>query len=635
MPFRTPAARAACATFGLTLPVYLATMNRTVGFIDRGELAAAACTFGIAHAPGYPTLMLLAGGLARISPLRPVLTLNLFAAVLVAAGAAVLALLFERVLHAARPGMPAGARAAVAATGALFAAFTLTWWEQANGFEVYALHALMMPLVVLLGLRWIDAAPERARGAGWAFGLATGLSFTNHLTTGLLAPGLIAIAIARLGWRGAFWRRIVPVAPAFLLGLLPYAWLPIRSAMQPRFDWGDPETAYAFWRHVTAADYHRRLFSDATAIAAQTRYLLWRVPWDFAWIGLPLAGIGMVWLARTAPRLALMAGLFTVTGLVFAAGYQIPDIEAYVMTALLGIAIAFTAGLAGLTERFGARRAVALAALLIAGNLALHWRHCDERRHGMAEAFVHDMIDPLPPNAVLYSMAWDIGLSASGYFQEVEGYRRDVVVVVPDLTRVSWYLDELARHAPELAARAGEPYRRYRNHLHDYERRTGEAVDGATLERERGEFLAAYFAGAMRDRPVFSTDPIPGGPPAWRYVPYGLAHWVRTDTAYVAEPPREWAFELWNGRSDLYVALTCWGYGDARLQRARYEAAHGRRAAARAIAAQAATFDPGIRLEQVGPLPLAADTTVIRAQRFFRRLNAPPATASAEAASAP
>jgi hypothetical protein len=52
---RSAAARAAWLTFVATLPVYLATMNRTVGFIDRGELAAVARTVGNPHATRYTT----------------------------------------------------------------------------------------------------------------------------------------------------------------------------------------------------------------------------------------------------------------------------------------------------------------------------------------------------------------------------------------------------------------------------------------------------------------------------------------------------------------------------------------------------------------------------------------------------
>ena len=54
----TPA-RVAAAVALLAALLYLVTMNRTFGFIDKGELVAVASTLGIAHPTGYPTIMLI------------------------------------------------------------------------------------------------------------------------------------------------------------------------------------------------------------------------------------------------------------------------------------------------------------------------------------------------------------------------------------------------------------------------------------------------------------------------------------------------------------------------------------------------------------------------------------------------
>src|SRR6476646_5479489 len=90
-----PVAFAAGVAFALTLVVYLVTMNRTIGFIDRGELAATAYTLGVPHPTGYPTITILGWLVTHVVPLKPVLVLNAFAAVLVAAGAAGLVFLFN------------------------------------------------------------------------------------------------------------------------------------------------------------------------------------------------------------------------------------------------------------------------------------------------------------------------------------------------------------------------------------------------------------------------------------------------------------------------------------------------------------------------------------------------------------
>ena len=621
----SPAARSAWAAAAVTLPVYWATMNRTIGFIDRGELAAVAATFGIPHPTGYPTLMLLAGALVRLVPLRPVLVLNALAAAFTAAGVAVLVLLFDRLLREAAPAIESRARAVYALLAALFTGFTLTWWQQANGFEVYALHALFMPLVVLLFLRWCDAdapvAPAAAAGrAGFAFALVTGLSFTNHLTTVLLAPGLLAAAVMRFGAGRALWRRVLPLAPPFVLGLLPYAWLPLRSHMNPRFDWGHVRTLREFLYHVSGADYRRWMFTDPRAMSQQLRYLEWRLPIDFAVIGIVLAALGMVLLARRAPRLAVLAGALLLAGVTFATGYAIPDIDAYLLTAVLGLAIAFAAGAAVLHERYGARVAVPLLAALVIVNAVAHRVECDESGNRMVEEFVHDVIGPLPPGAVLFTDLWENLLAPSMYFQAVEGFRRDIVVVSPRLTRKGWYLDELARRAPELVAAAGPAYADYRAALLASESRGVGST--AALEASRSAFLRAFAAGCLATHPVFTT-----GVPAvtrreWTQAPWRFAVWLRPDTAYVPEPATPRSFTPWSGHLDVYAAQTFQGRARARLDRARYEWAHGRPEAARRIVEEARAFDPGIHPERVGPQPLGFDQTILAVAWFFRDLRA-------------
>lgn len=628
MKVRSPAARAAWIATVLVLPLYSATMNRTVGFIDRGELAAVAATFGIAHPTGYPTLTLLAGALVHVVPLPPVLVLNALAAALTAAGAGVMALLLDRVLAEVRAPMTPPLRASYALLGALFTALTMTWWGQANGFEVYALHALLMPLVVLLFLRWSDRAaedPPRARSAatlraGVAFALVTGLSFTNHLTTVLLAPGLLAAAMMRFGVGRRFWSRILPLAPPFALGLLPYAWLPIRSSMNPRFDWGHVRSLQAFLHHVTGADYQRWMFSDAGNVLLQLRYLLWRLPLDFAFVGIVLAGIGVWLLARRAPRLAVLSAVLVVAGAGFAAGYGIPDLDAYLLTAVLGIALSVAGGLVALHERFGPRVALPVVASLVLLNGGLHFRDCDERGNRMVEDFVHDCIGPLPHGAVLFTDMWENLVSGSEYVQEVEGFRRDVVIVSPSLARESWYLDELEHRQPELVARAGPAFGDYRTALRTAE--SGGSGTRAGLEAGRRDFLDALVAGCIADRPVFSTGALPSSRRSWHPVPWRLVMWIRSDSSYVPEEPWTWSFHPWSGHMDVYAAQTYYAYARARFVRARYEAAHRHLERARRLIAEARSFDPHIHPERVGPQPLGLDRIVLATADYFRTLNA-------------
>ena len=302
----------------------------------------------------------------------------------------------------------------------------------------------------------------------------------------------------------------------------------------------------------------------------------------------------------------------------FAVNYRIPDLDSYLLTTVLGLGILVAAGLLRILERFGARAAIACGIGLVLANGALHWRDCDESGNRLPEAFVHDLIGPLPPNALLFTALWGQGVSPAWYFQSIEHFRPDVTVVCLDLTRVSWYLDALERERPELVRRAAPELARYRGMLRDAE--LGRPYNGRTIEAVRHEFLNALATGAMRDRAVLTTAGLPEPKRGGSRVPYGLALWLRPDTAYVREPAWRYAFRPWSSRIDGDVAETCRLYAESRVERAKYEQVHGRPAAVLPLLAGAARFDPLIRPERIGPMPLEVDRTVLEAAAYFREL---------------
>ena len=222
-------------------------MNLTFGFVDKGEMAAAAATLGVPHPTGYPTIILLGKLFTAILPVRQVLGLNILAALLTAAGVAALSLLFSHLLrvlnnveeHTAEGREPTNVYAGLAA---LFTGFTATWWGQGNGFEAYSLFAALLPLVTLLFLRYVDqqAASQRvgfSTGGAWFAGML-GLAFTAHLMMVLLAPAFLFWYFYRLGVNARAFLRFLFLAPFFLLGLLPYFYLMLASAGTPAVSMG-------------------------------------------------------------------------------------------------------------------------------------------------------------------------------------------------------------------------------------------------------------------------------------------------------------------------------------------------------------------------------------------------------------
>ena len=205
---RPPRSRAdalfACLLAGSALLLYGSTAYPTLAGTDSAELAGAAWTWGVPHAPGYPLYTLLTGafqhGFGLVFAAEPARLANLASA---AYGAAAIGLLFllGRRLRLTR---------AASAAAALTLLGSTTFWSQANVAEVYTLDALLLVAV-------LHSLASRAPAGGQA-GLLVGLWVGHRVTNLLLLPML-------LGCRGEDRQsggRRLRFAGAFVLSLLVY-----------------------------------------------------------------------------------------------------------------------------------------------------------------------------------------------------------------------------------------------------------------------------------------------------------------------------------------------------------------------------------------------------------------------------
>ena len=200
---------------------------------DSGELVAAVHTLGIPHPSGYPLFVLLGKLWTLIVPFGSVAyRMSLFSAACTAAACGGLYWVARR----------NGLRWEAAAFAALAAAFAPSVWKEANVQRVYALNALFVVAVIAAVFEW-----HRTRHDHWlvaALGLC-GLGASNHTIMGVfgLLLTIYAFAVERslLGRP----RTLLLGGTAFAAGLLPYLYLPIRSRMNPRLDWGIPRPSTA------------------------------------------------------------------------------------------------------------------------------------------------------------------------------------------------------------------------------------------------------------------------------------------------------------------------------------------------------------------------------------------------------
>ena len=224
--------------------VYLRTDCPTMYLGDSPELSAAAFSLGIPHGSGYP-LYALIGKLFCLIPLGNVgfrmnLMSNFFALMTIL-------LVYACILRITRSMLSALA-------GACIMAFIPALWSQTIVAEVYTLHTFFVALLIWI-LLWWDVT--RQPYVLVLFALATGASFANHMQTVMLAPPVFFLILASDKKALLSPKAFLILTVFFLLPLLVYLYLPIRTGEGAAIHWGDPDTLGRFLAHVTGRT-HRK-----------------------------------------------------------------------------------------------------------------------------------------------------------------------------------------------------------------------------------------------------------------------------------------------------------------------------------------------------------------------------------------
>lgn len=232
--------------FPLLFLVYVLTMCPTVYVGDSGELTAAAFSLGIPHNSGYP-LYAMAGKLFSLIPLGNIgFRLNLMSVVFAILSVWLVVRLLWRLTGSMTVSLISGTLLAV----------TPLFWGQTVSAEVYTLHALFVVVLFTL-LDWWDRDKTFYRLA--VFAVVTGLSFGNHLQTVMMAPAVFFFILS--GDRSTLLnpRCFLLLTLLFLIPLIVYVYLPVRTQAGAALHWGDPDSLGRFLEHVTAAS-HRQGF---------------------------------------------------------------------------------------------------------------------------------------------------------------------------------------------------------------------------------------------------------------------------------------------------------------------------------------------------------------------------------------
>jgi len=536
--------------FGLLLSVvvfavYSMTLAPSVGFIDSGELSAVACTLGIAHPTGYPLFTLLGWIFSRL-PIgsEEIIKLNMMASFLCAAGIFlfflttrfVLGLLFKK--DSGKEIQFYDLLLTFASAGAsLLLAFSETYWSQSTNVEVYSLHVLFVCGILYLFVHavWQEKLDESDRW-WYAFAFVVGLSFTNHMTTILLAPGLLYLYFATRGASKRSWKLLLAMTVPFLLGLSVYLYLPIRGSQSPDLNWGNPTTLETFLWHLSGKQYRVWIFSSTDAASRQLKYFVSTLPGQFTYLGLALSIVGLIGLGRRNIRLFITILILFISCVLYSINYDIHDIDSYFLLAYICMGLWIAVGLfhvgRWLVKRLPTRWMV-LSSLIAMGCVPaiVHFDHLDESTNYLVEDYTHNMFASVDSNALVLSFQWDYWVSASYYYQLVRGQRTDIMVIDKELLRRSWYLTELENRYPSFMNSSSAEVSAFRTELFKFEHDT--PYDPVVIQARFIEMIRSFIDRNIQGRPVYVTSEIePEITAGWQRVPSGLAFQLFADTLF-------------------------------------------------------------------------------------------------------
>ncbi|MDP8214087.1 MAG: DUF2723 domain-containing protein [Candidatus Euphemobacter frigidus] len=546
--------------FLIAFATYLLTLTPTVDFIDSGELAAVAATLGIAHPTGYPLFTLIGHLFSRLPIAETVIArLNIMSALFAALGAGFFAVLIKFFLSMGTAAAetltkagkkkgrrsrkhrkpkeeegPAGSLREVlewlaAAAAGLLLCWTAVFWETGTTLEVYSLHGFFTILLLFLALRYEAARGEKERRAGLLFFLVLGLSLANHLTTGLLFPAFLFLFLVKYISQKTPLSRIMLVMLPVLIGVSFYLYLPIRAASRPRIMWGEPTTLRALWDNLTVADFQSRLFAHQSEGETLRDFLL-RFPRRVGYLPVPLILWGMVLIFRRSKKYFFFILAAFIPAVLYAATYNVGDNIFYFNPGYISLLIYGGVGIYGLFRLIQRKLGIVwpeviMVVIIALPALLLNFQRVDKRDNYFVEDYIHNIFSAIEPDAILFALDCQVILHPIYYYQNVEHFRDDVLVLPNHGLQKGWYCDQLKYHHPELYRRSAREIEDYRAYLDRFNR--GEVADPRLLDQKYYRMLFSIISHNYDHRPIYITSEFnpafhPDFHPGYHRIPEGL-----------------------------------------------------------------------------------------------------------------
>ena len=560
---------AAAIVGAVVFVLYVLTLSPSTAMWDTSEYIAAAKTLGIPHPPGNPVFVLVAHAFAAIPfPLGFAARVNLLAATTSAISAALWFLVAHRSLAGWK--LASTPRLVIAIACAWIGATAFTVWNQSVVNEkVYTLAVLGLAATSWTAFRWHDAPAQSRRADGFLLLIAylCGLGYANHPAGFLPVPAFGLFLLLRRPKTLLRWKLLIGASVVLVLGMTPFAFMPIRAAHFPGINEGAPtacrtgpqigctlsdETIRRVGAIISREQYGGHAVADRQApIGAQ--FGMWWLYFEWQWmrdawrdhpvaqellaflfLALGLLG-GVVHYRRDKSSFAFVAPLlFTLTPMLvvylnFKYGFsespelgdsvnrEVRDRDYFFLWtfATWGIWAGFGLGAVWqwLATRIDkSRRHNSMRGWLLASPVLLiafipvvtNARDASRKGQTFTAEWARDLLQSVEPYGVLITSG-DNDSFPVWYAQQVEGVRRDVTIALIPYLNMDWYAHQLIRE--RVAAYDGSGIAAYA--AIGSERPTGPVI---SLTREQADSLPPYVE--LKQPALFQASGIDATVPA-------------------------------------------------------------------------------------------------------------------------
>jgi hypothetical protein len=480
------------------LIIYSLTAFQTLTFTDNGELAAVAVSLGISHPTGYPIFTILANLWSNLPlGIDIIYKLNLFSSFLIATSLFFLYKTIDLIQDQFKP--KELTKIILSSSITLIFAFGNLIWQQAGTFEVYPLHILFLTLIVYNSLKLIFDYSEKTL---LILFFLFGLSFTNHLTTILLTPSLLFLLIFDNNFkiRKLSQKTYLTGFGLFFLALSIYLYLPIRSSMDPLFNWGDVSRGFdKFLYHVQGKQYQVWMFSGSEAMKenlAKIPDMLWN---QFQFLLFPIL-LGLYYSFKKAKYVFVFLLLSAITTILYSINYTIHDIDPYFSLLILSLTIFSVYGMIWLIKGNAYLKYVPI--LIFISILLSNFGDNNNSENNSVETYTNNMVDNLEPNAIILSAQWDFWASAFWFKQKIQNYRSDVILIEKELLRRTWYPAQLLKWYPALNSSKPE-LDRYMTQLELFE--AEKPYNQMEIQTSFISLLKSFIDKNINERPIYLT----------------------------------------------------------------------------------------------------------------------------------